>query len=386
LSRLLGASFPKPPGFPIARSPPSSPRLPHSTSSTIGTFTGVTPASFEPRSITGRTPKSALRIREVLRAPIPSLTTAMKSVGLSHGHRVAKLPGKPPEARSCSLETAFVVSTDLTFEPTPRCAGPLPCPRPERLQSSLSPATKGMSVAEVNAVFTCHDPWFLSQDSGRSRASKGSRQGPARRIIAKRPHRTGRAMGFFPQAPWPAGRPDESWCAGFATRSTCVPSYKRIEHLPPPSSRQDALPLFHLRTRLPGAQRRRIASPASCAREGIILGGGPNRDRPGLELRLFAAARPTAWRTSALIDHGQLQPGKPFSTIRHVRDRLYFEPLDRRSIVLEIQSTRSKSAGTLEGRESSSFGRPRTPLKARPHAPQREYPDPRHQPEMIDLA
>ena len=160
------------------------------------------------------------------------------------------------------------------------------------------------------------DPWFLDQIVLLNEVA-AQRRATRRTLDAGRPARapSGTASRDAQIGAAARHRPRTS-CARCGTRSACRPVYKTVDTCAAEFAGHSRRTTTRPTTRRPRSRR-------ATARKVVILGSGPEPDRPGHRVRLLVRARRVRAARRRLRDHhGQLQPRDRLDRLRHQRPAL----------------------------------------------------------------
>jgi carbamoyl-phosphate synthase large subunit len=113
----------------------------------------------------------------------------------------------------------------------------------------------------------------------------------------------------------------------------------------------------------------------------VILGGGPNRIGQGIEFDYCCCHAAFALKDAGYEAIMVNCNPETVSTDYDTSDRLYFEPLTAEDVIEILRAEQEKGTS----RRHRPVRRP-DPAEARGSAGKGRYPDPRHSPDMIDLA
>ena len=362
-------------GFPIARSPPSSPSATASTR-IPNDITRVTPASFEPtidyvvvkiragtsrevpaggRTLTTQRNRSARRCRSGGRSRKPSSRGSARwrwaGPALPPPDRVDPRPGSSdePDEEETALRRGLVVPTD------------------RRMWSVFRALDRGWSVERVHADEI--DPWFLEQfaelvELRRTAEMIGLRDMSAEPADAEARRLRRSGLGDILGA-------DASAVRERRRELGLVPAYKRID---------TCAAEFESFTPYNTQLRGRLRGGAILQPKVIILGSGPNRIGQGIEFDYCCCHAVFGFAKEQFETIMVNCSPETVSTDYDTADRLYFEPLTFEDVMAVIERERQ--------------GHPRSPASCSSAARRRSsWLAPagagvtiRHHPDSIDLA
>ncbi len=346
-------------------------------------ITRVTPASFEPTIdyVVVKMPRFTF---EKFKGAVPSLTTAMKSVG--EAMAIGRTFPEALQKALRSLETGYVGLDEVAIPGAKRTDGSidkdavlshLALQLPDRILTIAQAFRFGLSIEEI-AEATYYDPWFLRhfQELVEEESRLHDEGLPDNAIALRRL----KALGFSDQRLAAlTGRSVEDIVA--LRRALDVrPVYKRID---------TCAAEFHSDTSYmystyegDGLTPPECEAEPSDRRKVMILGGGPNRIGQGIEFDYCCVHAAYALKEAGYETIMVNCNPETVSTDYDTSDRLYFEPLTDEDVI-EI-ALREQSAGTLEGVVVQYGGQ--TPLKLAQALAAAEIPILGTPPDAIDLA
>ena len=341
---------------------------------------GATPASFEPTIdyVVTKIPRFAF---EKFPGAVPTLTTAMKSVGevMAIGRTFAESLQKALRGLETGLNGLDEVEIPGLGQGDDKNAirAALGTPTPDRFLRCAQALRLGLSVEEIHAVCKI-DPWFIRQlqaivESELEVREKGipDAAGPLRRL---------KAQGFSDARLAGLTGRSEADIAALRGALGVHPVYKRIDTC----AAEFASPTAYLYStyEVPFAGAPASEAEPSDKKKVIILGGGPNRIGQGIEFDYCCChacfALSEAGYETIMVNCNP----ETVSTDYDTSDRLYFEPLTAED-VLEIVRV-EQSNGTLHGVIVQLGGQ--TPLKLAHALESAKVPILGTSPDAIDLA
>ncbi|NBN63441.1 carbamoyl-phosphate synthase large subunit [Microvirga tunisiensis] len=341
---------------------------------------GATPASFEPTIdyIVTKIPRFAF---EKFPGSVPTLTTAMKSVG-----EVMAIGRTFPESLQKALRGLETGLTGLDEVEIPGLGqgddqnairAAISTPTPTRLLNVAQAIRLGMPLDQIYAICGI-DPWFLEQIAGiiEMEAKVRANGLPQSAEMLRRL----KAMGFSDARLGSLSGLDADAVAKRRADLGVHPVYKRIDTCAAEFASPTAYMYSTYETPFAGAPVSE-AMPSD-RKKVVILGGGPNRIGQGIEFDYCcchaAFALEDAGYESIMVNCNP----ETVSTDYDTSDRLYFEPLTPED-VLEIIRV-EQSNGTLHGVIVQFGGQ--TPLKLAQALVKANVPILGTSPDMIDLA
>ena len=247
----------------------------------------------------------------------------MKSVGevMAIGRTFQESLQKALRGLETGLEGLDEIEIDgLTDPERPRDAvlAALARPTPDRIRVIAQAFRLGFSVQEVHRVCQ-YDPWFLEQIRDVVATEEQVRRGRP----AGRARRAARAegAGLLRCAAGAADRPARGRRCGPIGYALGVHAGVQADrHLRGRVRGAHALSLQLLRARCSATLESECEAQPSDRRKVMILGGGPEPDRPGHRVRLLLLpCRFRARRRRARDHHGQLQSRDRLDRLRHLR-------------------------------------------------------------------
>ena len=317
---------------------------------------GATPASFEPTIdyVVTKIPRFAF---EKFPGAVPTLTTAMKSVGevMAIGRTFAESLQKALRGLETGLNGLDEVEIPGLGQGDDKNAirAALGTPTPDRFLRCAQALRLGLSVEEIHGVCKI-DPWFIRQlqaivDSEREVREKGVPEAAA-------PLRRLKAQGFSDARLAGLTNRSEADVTALRQRLGVHPVYKRIDTCAAEFASPTAYLYSTYETPFAGAPASE-AEPSD-RKKVIILGGGPNRIGQGIEFDYCCCHA-----CFALSDAGyetimvNCNPGDRLDRLRHLRPAL-FRAAHRRGRARD-RPRRAVARERCTASSSSSAARPR---------------------------
>ncbi len=346
-------------------------------------ITRVTPASFEPTIdyVVVKMPRFTF---EKFKGAVPSLTTAMKSVG--EAMAIGRTFPEALQKALRSLETGYVGLDEVAIPGSLRADGSvdkdavlshLARQLPDRILTIAQAIRLGLSLEEI-AEATHFDPWFLRHfhDLVREEAKLRETGLPEDAIGLRRL----KALGFSDQRLAALTGRSVADIAALRRALGVRPVFKRIDtcaaEFPSDTS------YMYSTYEGDGLMPPECEADPSERRKVMILGGGPNRIGQGIEFDYCCVHAAYALKEAGYETIMVNCNPETVSTDYDTSDRLYFEPLTDEDVV-EI-AHREQSAGRFEGVVVQYGGQ--TPLKLAHALAAADIPILGTPPDAIDLA
>ncbi|MEZ5758334.1 MAG: carbamoyl-phosphate synthase large subunit [Emcibacteraceae bacterium] len=344
-------------------------------------ITGVTPSSFEPTIdyVVTKIPRFTF---EKFPGAVPTLTTAMKSVG-----EAMSIGRSFPESLQKALRS---METDLTglneidipgYDPEigdiNAVKAALAVPTADRILILAQALRLGMSTAEIHAIAK-YDPWFIDQIRLITDAEKDVRKNglPTDKLELQKL----KSLGFSDQRLAELCGLEENDVAEKRRSLGIYPSYKRIDTCAAEFASQT--PYLYSSYERDASGESECESEPTDARKIVILGGGPNRIGQGIEFDYCCCH--AAFSLSDQNYETIMVNCNPetVSTDYDTSDRLYFEPLTAENVIDLIR--KEQENGEVVGVIVQFGGQ--TPLKLSHALQDANIPILGTSPDSIDLA
>ncbi|HRW29225.1 MAG TPA: carbamoyl-phosphate synthase large subunit, partial [Emcibacteraceae bacterium] len=344
-------------------------------------ITGVTPSSFEPTIdyVVTKIPRFTF---EKFPGAVPTLTTAMKSVGeaMSIGRSFPESLQKAlrsMETDLTGLNEIDIPGYDQEIGDINAVKAALAVPTADRILILAQALRLGMSTAEIHAIAK-YDPWFIDQIRLITDAEKNVRKNglPTDKAELQKL----KSLGFSDQRLAELSGLEENDISEKRRDLGIYPSYKRIDTCAAEFASQTPY-LYSTYERDASGESECEAEPTD-ARKIVILGGGPNRIGQGIEFDYCCCH--AAFSLSDQNYETIMVNCNPetVSTDYDTSDRLYFEPLTAENVIDLIR--KEQENGEVVGVIVQFGGQ--TPLKLSHALQDANIPILGTSPDSIDLA